>query len=118
MTINVYNPSSYMLLQAKLYARMREAEATYISERCDQIQTASEVNQTRLAYALINELTGRKSFPRAGIIRATSPGDCRARWRDYLTNLFKNTQPPDPDGAPWTPHRISEPVSRCCLHGK
>ena len=77
------NRARRKLLQAKLYARMREAEAAYISERCDQIQTASEDNQTRLAYALINELTGRKSSPRAGI-RANSPEDCRARWKDYL----------------------------------
>lgn len=103
------NRAGRKLLQRELYARMHAAEAAYISERCDQIQEASEDHQTRLAYALINELTGRKSSVRAGI-RADSPADCQAKWKEYLSNLFKNTQPPDPEEAPWTPHRIHEPT--------
>ena len=65
--------------------------STYINGKIDIISSATENQQSRLAWETVNEITGRKNTP-TGKIKADNPEERLKKWKDHFENLLG--QPP------------------------
>ena len=61
--------------------------STYINGKIDTISSASENQQSRLAWETVNEITGRKNTP-TGKIKADNPEERLKKWKDHFENLL------------------------------
>ena len=62
--------------------------STYINGKIDTISSATENQQSHLAWETINEITGRKNTP-AGKIIADNPEERPNKWKDHFENLLE-----------------------------
>lgn len=64
-----------------------QVEEKHIKEKIATIQSASRSMQSGLAWATMNEITGRKA-PMSGRLQGRTPAKRRAEWKDYFSSLL------------------------------
>ena len=59
----------------------------YVSQCIDQVDKASDQNKTRLAYSIVNNITGRKSYSKSKIA-ADNSSERLKKWSNYFSSLL------------------------------
>ena len=70
-----------------LDSKYNKVEENYIQEKISTIQSASQSVQSGLAWATMNEITGRTA-PRSGRLKGQTPAKRREEWREYFSTLL------------------------------
>ena len=75
-------------------------QKSYIAQCVGEIETASDNFKTRMAYKIVNQITGRKSSPSVSL-SACSPTHRLAQWGKYFNELLGGARSDDTDD--WEP---------------
>ena len=86
------NKSALDNAKQKLDEAYKQELEAYIQEKTNIIQHAAENQQSSLAWATVNEITGRKKTDR-GKLKAKNPKDRIQKWKEHFSNLLG--QPPN-----------------------
>ena len=89
-------------------------QKAYVNDCINKIQVASDGKKTRVAYQIINQVTGRKVGKRA-TIEANSPDERLSGWATYFEGLLNVKADDVVDESQWEPENpfIDDKVHEC-----
>ena len=96
-------------LKKKLSRRLNEmecdAQKAYVADCVNQIKATNDDNKSRVAYKIINEVTGRKHSPKVQI-DASNPNERLKGWANYFDTLLNVKENVSNSSDSWSPEKI------------
>ena len=82
-----YNKETFEQAKKELDSTYTKVEGEYLQEKISNINSATRSMQSGLAWATMNEITGRTT-PRAGRLRGNTPSARCKEWKDFFSTLL------------------------------
>ena len=92
-----HNEQDYQKKKEDLKLAYNVMQENYIKEKIDELNNATINKKARLAWQIVNDITGRKHSTQ-GKLRAENPEQRLGKWKDYFEDLLGKA--PNIDEAP------------------